>query len=110
MFSKFKYLHQVDEIIVIKNGEITENGTFKQLMSNRGHLARLVGEHVQIIEPIVEHDLAAQMSSTEQDSLSPYRRPSIIDPSKLNIMTNSLKRNSFIPVKSGLAVGDNLSL
>jgi hypothetical protein len=40
----------VDEIIVIKDGMITENGTFKQLMKNKGHLYQLVGEHVQIID------------------------------------------------------------
>ena len=51
-------MHQIDEIIVIKEGRIIENGTFKQLMSNKGHLANLVGEHVQIIDEVIEPELA----------------------------------------------------
>ena len=43
-------MHEVDEIVVIKNGVIIEHGTFKQLMKNKGHLSQLIGEHVQIIE------------------------------------------------------------
>ena len=43
-------MHEVDEIVVIKNGVIIEHGTFKQLMNNKGHLSQLIGEHVQIIE------------------------------------------------------------
>ena len=50
-------MHQIDEIIVIKEGRIIENGTFKQLMSNKGHLANLVGEHVQIIDEVIEPEL-----------------------------------------------------
>ena len=44
-------MHQVDDIIVIQNGEITEHGSFNELMRSKGHLAKLVGEHVQIIDP-----------------------------------------------------------
>ena len=40
--------------MVIKEGKITENGSFKQLMANKGHLAKLVAEHVQIIDPTDE--------------------------------------------------------
>jgi len=40
----------VDDIIVLKNGIISEYGTFQQLMSNKGHLSFLIGEHVQLIE------------------------------------------------------------
>jgi hypothetical protein len=36
---------------VIRNGQITEHGSFHELMKSRGHLAQLVGEHVQIIDP-----------------------------------------------------------
>ncbi len=41
----------MDNIIVVKGGKIIENGSFTQLMASKGHLAQLVGDHVQIIEP-----------------------------------------------------------
>jgi hypothetical protein len=44
-------LHQVDDIIVIREGQIIEHGSFDQLMKKKGHLAKLIGEHVQIVEP-----------------------------------------------------------
>jgi hypothetical protein len=40
----------VDDIIVFRNGEITEHGSFQELMKADGDLAHLVGEHVQIID------------------------------------------------------------
>jgi ABC-type multidrug transport system fused ATPase/permease subunit len=62
----------VDEIIVIKDGSITENGTFKQLMRNKGHLSQLIGEHVQLIEenePEPEADQQQQHSYQRSQSV-----------------------------------------
>ncbi len=65
----------MDEIIVIKNGQITENGTFKQLMKNKGHLSQLIGEHVQLINDEEELELESNdpveqyaMSKTKLDT------------------------------------------
>jgi len=62
-------LHEVDEIIVIKNGQITENGTFKQLMKNKGHLSQLIGEHVQLINDEEELELESS-DPAEQYAMS----------------------------------------
>jgi hypothetical protein len=35
----------------MREGKIIEHGSFNQLMKNKGHLAKLIGEHVQIIDP-----------------------------------------------------------
>jgi len=59
----------VDEIIVIKNGQITENGTFKQLMRNKGHLSQLIGEHVQLINDEEELELESS-DPVEQYAMS----------------------------------------
>jgi hypothetical protein len=58
----------VDDIIVIKGGEIIEHGTFGELMKMRGHLAALVGEHVQIFD-LEEHD--TNLSKNEEDDSYP---------------------------------------
>ncbi len=46
----FKYLHQCDDIIVIKNGSIIEHGSFGELMKQKGHLSELISEHVQVLQ------------------------------------------------------------
>ncbi len=42
-------MHLVDDIIVIRNGRISEHGSFDELMATGGALSQLVGEHVQIM-------------------------------------------------------------
>jgi hypothetical protein len=49
---------------VIKNGQITENGTFRQLMKNKGHLSLLIGEHVQIIDEEEEPELVNHLNDS----------------------------------------------
>ncbi|XP_015175310.1 PREDICTED: multidrug resistance-associated protein 1 isoform X7 [Polistes dominula] len=41
------YLPEVDNIFVLKDGEITENGTYKQLMDKRGAFAEFLMQHLQ---------------------------------------------------------------
>lgn len=57
----------MDQIVVIKDGTITESGTFKQLMKNRGHLSQLVGEHVQIIEEEEEPEPCTQSDASADE-------------------------------------------
>ncbi|XP_008553088.1 multidrug resistance-associated protein 1 isoform X3 [Microplitis demolitor] len=45
------YLPEVDNIIVLKDGEITESGTYKQLMEKRGAFADFLIQHLQEIKP-----------------------------------------------------------
>ncbi|XP_014612658.1 PREDICTED: multidrug resistance-associated protein 1 isoform X6 [Polistes canadensis] len=41
------YLPEVDNIFVLKDGEITESGTYKQLMDKRGAFAEFLMQHLQ---------------------------------------------------------------
>lgn len=41
------YLREVDNIIVLKNGEISESGTFKELLSRKGAFAEFLLQHLQ---------------------------------------------------------------
>lgn len=41
------YLPEVDNIIVLKDGEITENGTYKQLLEKKGAFAEFLVQHLQ---------------------------------------------------------------
>ena len=56
-------MHQVDDIIVIQNGTISEHGSFDELMRNKGALAQLVANHVQIVEK--PNDEACQKEAAE---------------------------------------------
>ena len=107
-------MHQVDDIIVIKDGNIIEHGSFDQLMKNKGHLATLVGEHVQIIEPPPLSPLKIQpliIQSTKDltnDQIQNRRRLSftnnipnddqniavLIEENQLNLMGAYLRRSS----------------
>lgn len=83
----------MDEIIVIKNGVITENGTFRQLMKNKGHLFHLVGEHVQIIDE--EEEIPRTMypqshGETSNDQTQPTNNPNLS-----NSQINNRRRLSF---------------
>jgi hypothetical protein len=80
-------LHQIDEIIVIKEGRIIENGTFKQLMANKGHLANLVGEHVQIVDPTPEPHL---------DKNNEHKMPIHIENNQLALMGSVYSRRDSI--------------
>ncbi|XP_046739582.1 multidrug resistance-associated protein 1 isoform X10 [Diprion similis] len=44
------YLPEVDNIIVIKNGEVTERGTYKQLLEKKGAFAEFLVQHLQEVE------------------------------------------------------------
>lgn len=41
------YLPEVDNIVVLKDGEITETGTYKQLLEKRGAFADFLIQHLQ---------------------------------------------------------------
>ncbi|KAG8279343.1 Canalicular multispecific organic anion transporter 1, partial [Homalodisca vitripennis] len=40
------FLSQVDKIIVLKGGEITEEGTFKELMAKKGEFSAFLEQHI----------------------------------------------------------------
>ena len=83
------YLKQVDEIIVLKDGEIAERGTYQELLAQKGPFAEYLIQYLQgsqaeddnseIDETIVE-DLKKTLQSQESldKSLSPERRASFV--------------------------------
>ena len=48
--SYIKYLNQCDDILVIKNGELIEQGSLNELLAKKGHLATLMRDHIEIID------------------------------------------------------------
>jgi ABC-type multidrug transport system ATPase subunit len=92
----FKYLHQVDNIIVIKNGRIHEQGSFNELMAHKGHLATLVGEHVQIIEPSTEFENKTINENEESLPMNLYMRTRTISEHNRLASTSSFKRKPSV--------------
>lgn len=41
------FLPQVDQIIVLKNGEITEVGSYKELLARKGAFAEFLLQHLE---------------------------------------------------------------
>jgi len=44
------YLPEVDTIIVLTNGEISESGTFKELLKKKGAFAEFLLQHLQEVD------------------------------------------------------------
>lgn len=51
MTHSITYLAEVDYVIVMKNGMITENGTYEELLSRRGDFADFINNHSVEEEP-----------------------------------------------------------
>ncbi|XP_076672367.1 multidrug-Resistance like Protein 1 isoform X1 [Andrena cerasifolii] len=58
------YLPEVDNIIVIKDGEITESGTYKQLLEKRGAFSEFLVQHLQ--EVYADDDSEADLQEIKQ--------------------------------------------
>ncbi|XP_015591556.1 multidrug resistance-associated protein 1 isoform X6 [Cephus cinctus] len=50
------YLPEVDNIIVLKDGEITESGTYKQLLEKKGAFAEFLVQHLQEVGNLAVDD------------------------------------------------------
>jgi len=95
-------LHEVDEIIVIKEGQISENGTFKQLMKNKGHLSKLIGDHVQLInEKEEELELESPLEAKKVYSMS---KSKLNNSQITNRRTFSLANNNAKTTDENLAI------
>ena len=49
---------------MIKGGQVIEQGTFNELIARKGHLASLIGEHVEVIKDPEENEESENPSST----------------------------------------------
>lgn len=63
------YLPQVDNIYVLKNGEITESGSMQELMNKKGAFAEFLIQHLQEVNEEEENldDIKQQLESTLGD-------------------------------------------
>ena len=48
MTHSIKFLPEMDQIVVLKDGKISEIGTYQELMSNRGAFAEFLVEQQQV--------------------------------------------------------------
>ncbi|XP_011305034.1 multidrug resistance-associated protein 1 isoform X4 [Fopius arisanus] len=58
------YLPEVDNIVVLKDGEITESGTYKQLLEKKGAFADFLIQHLQEVR--VEDDEETDLTEIKQ--------------------------------------------
>ena len=65
------YLPQMDQIVVLKDGKISEIGTYEQLLSSRGAFADFLIEQLQKEEENMNDDEkeATSMSESEMESI-----------------------------------------
>ena len=65
------YLPQMDQIVVLKDGKISESGTYQQLISSRGAFADFLIEQLQKEEENINDDdkEATSMSESEMESI-----------------------------------------
>ncbi|XP_060530036.1 multidrug resistance-associated protein 1-like isoform X5 [Cylas formicarius] len=61
------YLPQTDKIYVIKNGEVSENGTYQELLDRKGAFAEFLVQHIQ--EQAQNEEDVLRSSNTELDQL-----------------------------------------
>ncbi|KAL7041242.1 hypothetical protein ACKWTF_000685 [Chironomus riparius] len=61
------YLPKVDEIYVIVNGEITESGSYKELLSQKGAFSEFLTQHIQDIED--DEELKELQKAIQDDDL-----------------------------------------
>ncbi|CAF0866320.1 unnamed protein product, partial [Brachionus calyciflorus] len=82
---QLQYLSQVDDIIVIKNNKIYEQGSYDELMSLRGHLYSLIGEHTETIDEAIEDEFEEEM----EDNISMEGSISLRKKNVKNSLTNA---------------------
>jgi hypothetical protein len=70
-----KYLNQVDDIIVVKSGEIIEHGSFRALMAKKGHLATIISEHLSDMDRNEDYEQVDDQDETNPRNIAlAYRK------------------------------------
>jgi len=70
------FLPQVDNIYVLKMGQVSENGTYSQLLKNKGAFADFLIQHLQEGDEEEEeiNQIKRQLSTTEPELLAPFEK------------------------------------
>jgi hypothetical protein len=93
---------------VFRNGQITEHGSFQELMKAEGDLATLVGEHVQIIDHTDHKTIKNNIKATDLLTITPEEDTEVIpqdsEPMKLVLDDQSIFHKKS-PVMAYLRAG-----
>lgn len=114
-----KYLHLCDDIIVIRKGEITEHGTFTELMAMKGHMAKLVTENVQLAKETKELEESVDESQAKLHKITHghhghHHHSSLMTPVLVPISENlteeqQLNRYHLSKVNTMVATDENMA-
>ncbi|XP_063974574.1 multidrug resistance-associated protein 1 isoform X3 [Diachasmimorpha longicaudata] len=96
------YLPEVDNIVVLKDGEITESGTYKQLMEKRGAFADFLIQHLQEVR-------AQDDEETDLTEIKQQLESTIGTEEFKQKLTRSRSKTSMTPSDSGSADQRSLS-
>ncbi|XP_015175305.1 PREDICTED: multidrug resistance-associated protein 1 isoform X2 [Polistes dominula] len=99
------YLPEVDNIFVLKDGEITENGTYKQLMDKRGAFAEFLMQHLQEVGNLHSDDA----SDADLHEIKQQLESKIVTQELQDKLTRTISRISESQSESG-SITDRRSL
>ena len=85
---QLQYLRNVDHIIVMRGGQIAEQGTYQQLMDQEGELAHLVAS-----EPEVEGGAITRRQSTDGTQKKPQTPQLLPQPSSQSVFKTTVKED-----------------
>lgn len=103
------FLPQVDNIIVLKSGSVSESGNYEELMNRKGAFADFLIAHLQEINPEEEdlNELKNQLETTNPELVDKLeqailrRRESTGDSDSANASTLSMSRQSSVDNTGG---------
>ncbi|OQV14982.1 Multidrug resistance-associated protein 1 [Hypsibius exemplaris] len=101
------FLPQTDQIIVMSNGKVSENGTYKELLARKGVFAEFLLTYLDEEEDEVMKDptLAAVKEEILQEIGGLDRRMSIISNHSLQRVKDVFRRDSTLPSSSSAPMG-----
>ena len=107
------YLPQVDDIIVLKDGKVTEQGTYQELLQKKGAFAEFLVEYMTEQEDDLGEDLKQQLQEVVSDkdlsrALSRINSVEGKDKERSLSVSNSEKTNSKKPEKEEEKAGTKL--
>lgn len=100
------YLPEVDNIFVLKDGEVSEQGTYRQLLDKKGAFAEFLIQHLTEVSPEAEdlEEIKAQLEIVDNDELKAKLERAISTMSRSDSQsgsTHELKRQDSSVSDSG---------
>lgn len=107
------YLPQVDEIFVVKDGEISETGNMKELLSKKGDFSEFLLEHLQEANEDEENldDLKQTLESTlgnDTEILGKLERAISRERSRSESQSETASMNGYISADSTVSTEDGV--